>query len=111
MYMNSPVLAAGLLHGLSHRNKGQMFSLDPATGRTVWTGEGRQGDNAALIARGDGVFSLTTDSELSIFRASAKGLEFIRKYTVANSPTWAHPVVLGNRVLVKDLDTLSLWAA
>ena len=111
MYMNSPVLAGGLLHGLSHRNKGQLFSLDPKTGKTVWTSEGRQGDNASLIARGDQVFNLTTDSELHVLRATAKGLEPIRKYTVANSPTWAHPVVLGGRVLVKDLDTLALWTA
>src|SRR5687768_13843694 len=111
MYMNSPVLAAGLLHGLSHRNKGQLFSLDPKTGKTAWTSDGRQGENAALIARGDQVFSLTTDSELHVLRASAKGLEPVRKYSVANSPTWAHPVVMGERVLVKDLDTLALWTA
>ena len=111
MYMNSPVLAAGLLHGLSHRNKGQLFSLDPKTGKTVWTSEGRQGENASLIARGDQVFNLTTDSELHVLRATAKGLEPVRKYSVANSPTWAHPVVLDSRVLVKDLDTLALWTA
>lgn len=111
LYMNSPVLAAGLLHGLSHRNKGQLFSLDPKTGRTVWTGEGRQGDNAALVARGDQVFSLTTDSELHILKATPKGLEPVRKYTVASSPTWAHPAILGNRVLIKALDTLALWSA
>lgn len=111
MYMNSPVLAAGLLHGLSHRNKGQLFSLDPKTGKTVWTSEGRQGENAALIARGDQVFNLTTDSELHVLRATPRGLEPVRKYSVANSPTWAHPVVLERRVLVKDLDTLALWTA
>lgn len=111
MYMNSPVLAAGLLYGLSHRNKGQLFSLDPKTGKTIWTSEGRQGENSALIARGDQVFNLTTDSELHVLRASPKGLEPVRKYTVANSPTWAHPVLLGERVLVKDLDTLALWTA
>jgi outer membrane protein assembly factor BamB len=111
MYMNSPVLAAGLLHGLSHRNKGQLFSLDPKTGKTVWTGEARLADNAALIARGDLVFCLTTESELHLLRASARGLEPVRKYSVANSPTWAHPVILSERILVKDLDSLALWTA
>ena len=33
MYMNSPVLAAGMLWGLSHRNKGQFFGLDPRRAR------------------------------------------------------------------------------
>lgn len=109
MYMNSPVLAAGLLHGLSHRNKGQYFSLDPKSGKTVWMSDGRQTENAMLIARGDEVFSLSTDSEFQVFRATSRGLEPLKKYTVADSPTWAHPVVLGNRVLVKDRDSLALW--
>jgi hypothetical protein len=109
MYMNSPVIAANLLHGLSHRNKGQYFSLDPNTGKTVWTSEGRQTENAALVARGPEVVSLTTESELHIFRATARGLEPVKKYTVASSPTWAHPVLLGSRVLVKDRDSLALW--
>jgi outer membrane protein assembly factor BamB len=111
MYMSSPVLAAGLVHGLSHRNKGQYFSLQPATGKIVWTSEGRQTENAMLIARGTEVFSLTTDSELHVMRATPRGLEQVRKYTVADSPTWAHPVVLGGRVLVKDKDSLALWTA
>jgi outer membrane protein assembly factor BamB len=109
MYMSSPVLAAGLLHGLSHRNKGQYFSLDPATGKTVWTSDGRQGENAMLLARGDEVLSLTTESQLQIFRASSRGLDRLKTYTVADSPTWAHPVVTGARVLVKDRDSLALW--
>jgi outer membrane protein assembly factor BamB len=111
MYMSSPVLAAGLLHGLSHRNKGQYFSVHPQTGKTVWTSDGRQGENAMMLARGSQVFALNTDSELHLLRASAKGLEHVRKYTVADSPTWAHPAILGNRVLVKDRDSLALWTA
>ncbi|MBC7927308.1 MAG: PQQ-like beta-propeller repeat protein [Bryobacteraceae bacterium] len=111
MYMSSPVLAGNLLHGLTNRNKGQFFSLDPKSGKTVWTGEGRQTENAMLISRGDTVFALTSESELIVMRASPKGLEPLRKYTVANSPTWAHPVVLGNRVLIKDRDSLALWTA
>jgi outer membrane protein assembly factor BamB len=112
MYMSSPVMAAGLLHGLTNRNKGQFVSVEPASGKTVWTSDGRQGDNAALLAQGETVYALTTDSELHIFRASARGLAPLRKYSVANSPTWAHPVVLeAGRVLVKDQDSLALWTA
>lgn len=112
MYMSTAVVAAGLLHGLTNRNKGQFVSVDPKSGKTVWTSDGRQGDNAALLAQGDTVFALTTDSELHVLKASARGLEPQRKYSVANSPTWAHPVVLGpGRVLVKDKDSLALWTA
>ena len=110
MYMNSPVLAAGVLWGLSHRNKGQFFGLDPKTGKTVWTGEGRQAENAAMIARGSTVFALTTNAELLAFEATASNLKQVAKYSVADTPTWAHPVLLGNRVLVKDQNSLALWS-
>ena len=33
----------------------------------------------------------------------------LRRYEVAKSATWAQPVVLGNRVFVKDVSTLTLW--
>ena len=32
----------------------------------------------------------------------------LKRYTVAPSPTWAHPVVLGDGVLVKDAESLAL---
>lgn len=111
LYMNSPVLASGLLWGLSNRNKGQFFGLDPKTGKTVWASEGRQAENAAIIANGNTIFALTTDSELVVYTATAKGLTQIRKYHVADTPTWAHPVIAGHRVLVKDFSSLALWSA
>lgn len=111
MYMNSPVMAGGILWGLSHKNKGQFFGIEPKTGKTVWTGEGRQADNAAMLARGTTLFALTTNAELLVFRASSSGLQHIANYTVADTPTWAHPAILGNRVLVKDQGSLSLWSA
>jgi diaminopimelate decarboxylase len=82
MYMNSPVMAAGMVWGLSHRNKGQFFGLDPTSGKTVWTSEGRQTENAAMLASGQTVFALTTESELSVYAASAKGLQHLRRYHV-----------------------------
>jgi outer membrane protein assembly factor BamB len=110
MYMNSPVLSGDLLFGLSHRNKGQFFCLDARTGATLWTSDGRQGENAAMVSAGDVLFLLTNDAELIVARKSAKGFEPIRRYTVAESPTWAHPVVMGPRILIKDASTLALWS-
>lgn len=110
MYMNSPVVSGGLLFGFSHRNKGQFFCLDAASGSTRWTSEGRVADNAAMVAAGSVLLMLTTEGELIVARISAKGYEPLRKYTVAESPTWAHPVVVGEGVLIKDTKTLALWA-
>ena len=109
MYMNSPVLSEDLLFGLSHRNKGQFFCLDARTGATLWNSRGREGDNAAILNAGSVLLLLTSDAELIVAKKSAKAFELVRRYSVADSPTWAHPVVLGNGILIKDASTLALW--
>lgn len=110
MYMNSPVLVGDTLVGMSHKNKGQYFALDPNTGKTLWTSDPRQGDNAALLTANGLVYSLDTDANLKITRATAKGLQPVKSYTVAESATWAHPALTGKLLVVKDAGTLAVWA-
>ena len=58
---------------------------------------------------GQTVFSLEVDGELVVGEVTATGFEEISRYEVADSPTWAQPTISGNRVFIKDLDTLTLW--
>lgn len=108
MYMNSPVLNGDYLYGLSHKRKGQFFCLDARTGQALWTTNGREGDNAAVVAAGQFLFLLTDGAELIVARSDAKQFEVLKKYSVADSPTWAHPVVVGKTILVKDVSNLAL---
>ncbi|MEK6325469.1 MAG: PQQ-binding-like beta-propeller repeat protein [Acidobacteriota bacterium] len=108
MYMNSPVVSGDYLFGLSHKRKGQFFCLDARTGQTLWSSNGREADNAAVVAAGQLLFLLTDGAELIVARSDPKQFEVLKKYSVADSPTWAHPVVVGNRVLIKDASTLAL---
>lgn len=109
MYMSSPVVAAGRLCGLSHRNRGQFFCVDAAAGKTLWTSEPRQGENAGIFAVGDVLVAATTDGALIVFRNSATAFEVVKRYKVADTPVWAHPVPAGRGVLIKDADTLAYW--
>jgi outer membrane protein assembly factor BamB len=106
-YMSTPVLDGGRLYGLSHRKRGQFFCLDAATGKTAWLSDGRQGENAAMVAAGGAVLALTTDSELIVLPQKARAFAPVRRYRVAESPTWAHPVLTSEGVLVKDRDHLA----
>jgi outer membrane protein assembly factor BamB len=110
MYMSSPVLVSGLLVGFTEKRSGQLFALDPASGKVVWLGDPRQGDNAALIAAGDQLLVQNVSGELAIGPVAANGWKAARTYTVADSATWAHPALLGDRILVKDVDSLTLWS-
>ena len=44
-----------------------------------------------------------------MFKPSKDGYEEVAKYKVADSPTWAYPIVDGKRVFVKDRDSMALW--
>lgn len=109
MYMSSPVLSGDLLFGFSTRKRGQFFCLNPADGKTLWTSDGRQAESAAIVAAGSVLLMLTNDANLIVARQNGKAFETLRKYSVADSPTWAHPVVMGHGILIKDATTLTLW--
>jgi outer membrane protein assembly factor BamB len=109
LYMNSPVLVGTTLYGMTNRNRGSFFAVDFATGKTLWTTRGREAENAAIVTTGTLLFLLKTDAELVIARPNTASFDVLRRYTVADSPTWAHPVVDSNRVFVKDAESLTLW--
>ena len=58
---------------------------------------------------GDVLFMLKDDAELIVAKASTSGFQPIKRYTVADSATWAQPTISGNRVFIKDVSTLALW--
>ncbi len=109
MYMNSPVIDGEYLYGFSHINKGQFFCLDLRTGSTVWTTKGREAENAALVSAGSVLLALTDGAELIVIRRSEKGFTAVRRYTVADGATWAHPLLLDHAILIKDVKTLARW--
>jgi outer membrane protein assembly factor BamB len=109
LYMSNPVRSGDLLFGVAMQNKGQPFCLDLKSGRTLWKGNPRQGDNAALLLAGDALVMLTTEGELVVARAAGNAYSELRRYKVADSPTWAHPVPVAAGWAIKDLDSVALW--
>jgi outer membrane protein assembly factor BamB len=108
MYMSSPIVTGDYVFGFSHKRKGQFFCVDARTGKTLWTDNGRDGDNAAIVGAGRYLFLLTDGAELIVARNDPKRFEVVKKYSVADSPTWAHPAIAGKGVLIKDASTLSM---
>jgi outer membrane protein assembly factor BamB len=109
LYMSTPVVSGGHLYGLSHRNRGQLFCVDVRTGNTVWTTRGREGENAALVLAGDTLIVTTTEGELVIAKANPAKFDAIKRYTIADSPVWAHPAMVAGGLLIKDAETLAFW--
>ena len=47
-------------------------------------------------------------SELIVFKPDAKQYAEVAKIKVADTPTYAHPIVAGNRIFVKDQQSMTL---
>jgi outer membrane protein assembly factor BamB len=109
LYMSNAVLAGDAIYGMSQRNSGQFFCIDAKTGKTLWTSPPRQATNAAIVRAGDLLFLLKDDAELIVAKASPSGFEPVKRYTVADSATWAQPTIAGNRIFIKDIQSLALW--
>lgn len=109
VHLTNSVVVDGVLYGLSHLNSGQYFALDLVTGQVLWKSEPRQAENAAILRAGNTIFSLEDDAELVVLKANRSAFEVARRYTVADSATWAQPTIAGNRLYVKDVSTLASW--
>ena len=105
---NSPVLKNGLIFGLSQR--GKFFCIKARTGQTAWVESiGGRGDFGSIVDAGPVLLGLTATSQLTVFQPSADAYTELARFKVADGQTYAHPVVAGNRVFVKDQDAVTLW--
>lgn len=129
---NTPVVQNGLIFGLSQGN--QFFCINAQTGKTLWTapaaqtaaappagggqppggrrgrgGMGGGGGFGSIVDAGPVLLALTSSSQLIVFEPSDKEFKKLASYKVADSPTYAYPVVSGNRVYVKDQNSVTLW--
>jgi outer membrane protein assembly factor BamB len=108
MYMSSPVYADGLIYAHSSKRKGQYVAIDAETGVTKWATEGREGEHASILLTPRHVIYLTNSAQLIVTKRGEPKFAVEQKYEVANSSTWATPVLLGSDILVRDATGLAL---
>ena len=105
---NTPVLDGGFLFGMSEG--GNFFAISAASGKTAWTGSAKVDRFCAMVGAGPTILALPSTGELIAFKASEKGYEELARIKVSDTPTFAHPVVAGNRIFVRGDTTLALLA-
>ena len=108
--MSTAVINGDHLYGMSHFKMGQIFCLDPRDGTIRWLSEGRIGQNVAFLSLEGHVAALRSNGELRIIAADPTGYRARASYRVAPDQTWAPPVLLDSRILIKDLNRLTLWS-
>lgn len=124
---NTPIYKDGLIYGLSANN--DLFCLDAGNGKTLWTAplnpaavsdqtQGRQGGRrrgggrggfGSIVDAGSVLLALTPAAELVVFQPSASAYHEVARIKVADSPTYAYPVVSGNRIIIKDQNDVLVY--
>jgi len=104
---NTPVFKDGLLFGLS--NQGNFYCINAKTGETAWTDPTKRENFGGIVDAGRVLLALPSSSELIVFKPDDKEYAEIAKYKVADKQVYAHPIVSGKRVFVRDQDSVALW--
>lgn len=106
---NTPVLKDNKIFGST--NLGQLFCLDAGTGQTEWvdTIKHDRGGFAATLDAGPVMMVLPSSSQLIVYKPVGNEYTELDKIKVADTPTYAHPVISGNRIYIKDEKSITLW--
>ncbi|TWT77688.1 Quinohemoprotein ethanol dehydrogenase type-1 precursor [Posidoniimonas polymericola] len=70
---------------------------------------GGGGGYGSVVDAGSVLFALSPAKELVVFNPNAEAFQEVARYKVADSDTYAYPVIAGNRVYIKDADSVILW--
>jgi outer membrane protein assembly factor BamB len=109
---NTPVVKGGLVFGITTNDK--LFCVNAKTGKEEWShalsgGGGRNSGYGSVVDAGSVLFALNPGGELIVFEPTDKEFKQIAKYKVGTD-TFAYPVVAGNKIIIKDKDSVALYA-
>ncbi len=72
-------------------------------------GGGGGGGYGTIVDAGSVLMALTPGAQLVVFEAGAREFKQLASYKVAAGQTHAYPVASGNRIFIKDRDSVTLW--
>ncbi len=104
---SSPVLKEGELYAIS--DKGNLWCVSASTGETIWTDTAKRGGYGAMLDAGSVLIALTEKGEMVVFKPDEKQFTQIAALKVADTNTYAYPVISGKAIYIKDQDSLIMW--
>ncbi len=102
----TPVAQGDVLFGYGTH----LFAFDLQTHAVLWQAEGTLGNSAALVEAGDVMVALGAKGDLIIYKPSRASYQPLAQYSVSDKECWAHPIVAGQRFLIRDADSVTLWS-
>lgn len=106
---NTPLLKDGFLYG-NEAKSGSLFCLNAKTGEKCWADATALNRFASILDLGEVLVCLPANSHLIFFEPSGKAYVELARYKVAETEVYAHPMIIGNKIFVKDKEMLTCWS-
>jgi outer membrane protein assembly factor BamB len=105
---NTPVLKDGFLYGFTDQKR--VYCLKASTGETAWIDNTVNSDFATIVDCGPVLIGLPITGNLLVLKPVSAAYTEAVKYKVSETPVYAFPVIAGNKIYVKDAESLTLFS-
>jgi outer membrane protein assembly factor BamB len=103
------VLVGDYLYGGHGQNQGFPFCLNFETGESTWPRKRGPGEGSAAVAYADGQLYFRYENGLmALIDTNPKQCNIVSTFKIpdGSKPSWAHPVIAGGRMYLRDKDRL-----
>jgi outer membrane protein assembly factor BamB len=106
------ILDGGHVYTGTGHNKGFPLAVEMASGKVVWGPERNAGQNSAAVTYADGhLYFRYQNGVMVLIEATPDGYREKGSFEIpdVDAPSWAHPVVAGGRLYLREQDRLYVY--
>jgi outer membrane protein assembly factor BamB len=103
------VLVGDYLYGGHGQNNGFPFCVNFLTGESMWPRKRGPGERSAAVTYADGrLYFRYEDGTMALIEADPTECKIVSTFKIPDGsrPSWAHPVIAGGRLYLRDKDRL-----
>jgi outer membrane protein assembly factor BamB len=105
---NTLLLKEGFLYGFSGQG-GKMFCVNASNGQTAWEGDIAFQSFGTLVDAGSVIVGLSGNSKLVVFKPNGQKFDMVSLIDLTEKGIYAQPILTGNKIYIKDTDSLVLF--
>ena len=104
---STPLLKDGFLYGLS--NQSRLFCINASSGQTAWLDNTALQNFGSIVDAGSVIVALTSNSNFVVLKPDGQKYNQVALIKLTETPIYAHPILSGNRIYIKDNESLTLF--
>ena len=104
---STPLLKDGFLYGLS--NQSRLFCINASSGQTAWLDNTALQNFGSIVDAGSVIVALTSNSNFVVLKPDGQKYSQVALIKLTETPIYAHPILSGNRIYIKDNESLTLF--